>query len=142
MALGHLEGIAGSGATGTYIPRTSPSVDIPPNSSGGYAVTYQYWIFFAGENAYKVFVNGIEVDPGTGYRLNSAVWVLDKIDIEYDCINGACIKKDVYKTPGFYKSLSECEIACGVGCSGKCISNSEWSQIENLSSQLRLRNCS
>ena len=60
---------------------------------------------------------------------------------KYDCINGACVKKTVYKTPGIYSSLSECETACGTGCSGKCISNSEWAQIEGLSNQLKNRNC-
>ncbi|MEH2123711.1 hypothetical protein [Nostoc sp.] len=59
----------------------------------------------------------------------------------YDCINGACIKKSVYNTPGLYQSLSDCEVVCGIGCSGKCISNSDWSQIEGLSHQLKNRNC-
>ncbi|WP_375514429.1 hypothetical protein [uncultured Nostoc sp.] len=60
----------------------------------------------------------------------------------YDCINGACIKKTIYSTPGLYKSLSDCEEACGVGCSGKCVNNSDWAQIEGLSGQLKNRNCS
>ncbi|MBN3926114.1 hypothetical protein [Nostoc sp. NMS4] len=60
---------------------------------------------------------------------------------KYDCINGACIKKTVYSTPGIYQSLSECETACGTGCSGKCVSNADWAQIEGLSNQLKNRNC-
>ncbi|MDZ8070377.1 MAG: hypothetical protein RMY64_35665 [Nostoc sp. DedQUE08] len=60
---------------------------------------------------------------------------------KYDCVNGACIKKSVYSTPGIYQSLSDCEVACGTGCSGQCISNSDWAQIEGLSSQLKNRNC-
>lgn len=62
--------------------------------------------------------------------------------IKYDCINSACVNKATYNTPGFYQSLSECETSCGTGCGGKCISNSEWAQIEGLSNQLRNRNCS
>ncbi|WP_445626458.1 hypothetical protein [Nostoc sp. DSM 114167] len=65
----------------------------------------------------------------------------DNSQLPHDCINGACIKKSTYNTPGIYKSLSECEIACGTGCSGNCISNSEWAQIKGLSNQLRNRNC-
>jgi hypothetical protein len=61
---------------------------------------------------------------------------------KYDCINGACIPKSTYSTPGIYNSLSECETACGTGCSGKCISNADWAQIEGLSNQLKNRNCS
>ncbi|MBD2197941.1 MULTISPECIES: hypothetical protein [Calothrix] len=140
MAIGHLEGIVGVGATGTYEFRELPSTDIPPNSSGQYIVTYQAWVFFAGETAYKVFVNGIEPNPGWGFRYGTAAWILDPF--KYDCINGACIPSSTYNTPGIYQSLSECEIACGTGCNGKCISNAEWSKIEGLSSQLRNKNCS
>ena len=59
----------------------------------------------------------------------------------HDCINGACIMASVYSTPGIYKTLEECEIACGTGCSGKCISNSDWAQIQGLSSELKNRSC-
>jgi hypothetical protein len=63
-------------------------------------------------------------------------------DPKYDCINGACIPKTTYNTPGIYNSLAECETSCGTGCSGKCISNSDWATIEGLASQLKQRNCS
>jgi hypothetical protein len=76
-----------------------------------------------------------------GY-VNSCPPLPNDSDLPHDCINGACIKKSVYGTPGLYKSLSECEIACGTGCSGKCISNDDWAQIEGLSNQLKSRNCS
>jgi hypothetical protein len=62
--------------------------------------------------------------------------------IIYDCINGACIPKTTYNTPGLYQSLSECETACGTGCSGKCISSSDWAQIEGLANKLKSKNCS
>ncbi len=142
MGLGHIEGQAGNGATNTYTSRTSPTVDIPLNSSGGYTLTYQYWIQFAGQSAYKVFVNGVEPDPGAGYLQGSANWIPDAVIEQYDCINGACLKKTTYNTPGLYASLSLCEVACGTGCSGKCLSNADWTQIESLSSQIMNRNCS
>lgn len=62
--------------------------------------------------------------------------------VQYDCVNGGCIKKSVYNTPGLYESLDDCQLACGTGCSGKCISNADWAQIEGLSNQLKNRNCS
>ncbi len=62
--------------------------------------------------------------------------------LEYDCVNGACISKTRYNTPGLYKSLPECQTACGAGCSGKCISSDDWAQIQGLSNQLKSRNCS
>lgn len=61
---------------------------------------------------------------------------------KYDCINGACLEASQYNTPGIYQSLSDCEVNCGTGCSGKCISNSDWAQIKGLSNQLKNRNCS
>ncbi len=62
--------------------------------------------------------------------------------VSYDCINASCVKKTVYNTPGIYQSLSDCETACGIGCSGKCLSNEEWSRIQDLANKLRQRNCS
>ena len=75
---------------------------------------------------------------GTNGSCSSCPTVIDY----YDCINGACTKKSVYNTPGLYQSLSECEVVCGTGCSGKCISNTDWTQIENLSGELKNRSCS
>lgn len=78
----------------------------------------------------------------------------------WDCINGNCVKNSQYNTPGIYQSLEECQSSCGNSsptCAppnvcidpnnycppGKvCISQSEWSQIEGLSNQLRNNNCS
>ena len=60
----------------------------------------------------------------------------------YDCLNGACISALEYGTPGFYSSLEECEQVCGSqGCSGKCISNSDWVKIQGLASKLKNQNC-
>jgi hypothetical protein len=61
---------------------------------------------------------------------------------KYDCINGECVESSIYNTPGIYQSISDCEVNCGAGCSGKCLSNSDWAQIENLASQLKSKNCS
>jgi hypothetical protein len=61
--------------------------------------------------------------------------------IPYDCINGACIPKSTYNTPGFYATISDCEIACGKGCSGKCLSNKDWAKIEDLGKRLKNQDC-
>jgi hypothetical protein len=89
--------------------------------------------------ALKIFDGGTEVlfrcyQPGT--------LVITTLAKTYDCINGACIQKTAYNTPGIYNSLAECESICGTGCSGKCISNVEWAQIEGLANQLKSKNCS
>ncbi|WP_413176508.1 hypothetical protein [Anabaena azotica] len=62
-------------------------------------------------------------------------------ETKYDCINGLCVSSTTYNTPGFYQSLEQCEVNCGVGCSGVCISNSDWNQIQSKSNQLKNINC-
>lgn len=66
----------------------------------------------------------------------------DPIEKKHDCLNGACVESKEYKTPGLYQSLEECETACGTGCSGKCLSNKEWNQIQDLARNLKNKNCS
>lgn len=61
--------------------------------------------------------------------------------LAFDCINAACRPSTEYNTPGIYSSLSECEQACGTGCSGKCINNSDWQKIQELANQLKNKNC-
>ncbi len=61
---------------------------------------------------------------------------------KYDCINAACIPSTTYNTPGIYQSLSDCEQVCGPGCSGVCLSNADWAEIQGKAAQLRNKNCS
>lgn len=98
---------------------------------------------------YSVYCNGSQglLTLGTYYPGSISITIRSSSNscpatpTGYDCINGTCIPKATFNTPGFYKNLSECETACGTGCSGKCISNAEWAQIESLSNQLKNRNC-
>ncbi|MFN6565451.1 MAG: hypothetical protein RMY28_037400 [Nostoc sp. ChiSLP01] len=85
-------------------------------------------------------VAGILCSTSSLYHSVSVQYVPD--EEKYDCINAVCINANQYSTPGIYQSLSECEAACGTGCSGKCIPNSEWAQIEGLANQLKSKNCS
>lgn len=94
----------------------------------------------------RLFLDG--VDQGEDYTFFPDAYILSTTCIppgtetQYDCINGACIPKSTYNSPGLYASLSDCQVACGTGCSGKCLSNSDWAQIEGLANQLKSRNCS
>lgn len=80
-------------------------------------------------------------------------------NVRYDCINNNCAPNSEYKTPGIYATLEECQQHCGgsqncptgLECldpsnycpPGKaCIPNNKWLQIENLSNQLKNKNCS
>ena len=125
--------------------------DITKDLSGGFAVSFGSVIYSNGDKWSDVDVT---YDDGTVERValirnNSSTHTATNLrlvgcdlpEIEYDCINGACTKKDKYETPGLYKSLEECEVACGTGCSGKCLSNKDWQQIQNLSSQIKNKAC-
>ena len=60
----------------------------------------------------------------------------------WDCINGSCLVKSQYGTPGIYESLSACEQNCGPGCGGVCVSNADWAKISSLASQIKNKDCS
>lgn len=92
----------------------------------------------------RLLLDGI--DQGDGYVFHPSAYVVSTTcpqpSTQYDCINGACIPSSTHGTLGLYASLSDCEVNCGFkGCSGQCVSNSDWAQIEGLSKQLKNRNC-
>ncbi|MBE8990638.1 hypothetical protein [Nostoc sp. LEGE 12450] len=132
----------------SYFPRLNETFPYSYSPEGCFSGGYSYRLGNNGNDLYLVHADG-EVFLGSnwsGYEIRGFTVVQisacdDPIE-KYDCINGACIKANVYDTPGIHESLSECETACGTGCSGKCISNSDWAQIEGLSGQLKNRNCS
>jgi len=78
--------------------------------------------------------------------------------IKYDCLNGDCIAKDKYNTPGFYQSLDDCQKVCGNAGScgdGKicidpndycpdnkvCIDSGEYTDIQGLLSKIKGETC-
>jgi hypothetical protein len=78
---------------------------------------------------------------------------------KYDCLNGNCVKSNVYGTPGQYATLTECQGNCGSSnnsCNppfqcidptnfcppGKvCVPQDEWSQIGSLVQQNVRKHC-
>ncbi len=141
MALGQARGIVGLGATGTYEYREAPPINIPSNESGGYSLSYQFLVYFAGEAAYMALVNGVDVWPGAGWRLDSVEWVLLEEEQTYDCLNGNCVLSTKHSTDGIYQSLAECEANCGSVCDGECISKDKLSQLTNATIRLKRKNC-
>lgn len=134
-----------------------PNGTITPEWFAANTITYQEGHvtdgYYYGCKAYFLVVDGILTskwavrpdppieDPGNPNCPAGTVGPAPK-PIMYDCINGKCLPQNNYNTPGFYESLAACESICGFGCSGKCISNAEWAQIENLSNHLKVKNCS
>ena len=126
----------GSSGSGTTIQKTS-ACHPPPFSIG----------LDRSEDSFYLYYNGGKQsleNSWTNYDLLASSIVSQEYcgtEDFFDCINGACVKKEVYSTPGIYQGIEECEVACGSGCSGKCLSNSEWSKINSLASQLKSKNC-
>lgn len=117
----------------SHYHENQPSITYKSNSADEAYWGYSYTTF---ENAYAM-VDG----SYTIFQSSQAGCGLDPSQIKYDCINGACFESDKYKTPGLYRSLEECEVACGTGCSGKCLSNKEWNKIQDLAKKLKQKNC-
>lgn len=138
-----------TGCTTTVWGRGINIYNCSPLSAGG-TVVYQgratlipVTIVGYGCPGLRLYLDG--VDQGFDYTYYPDAYIVSTTcdpQEKYDCINGACTPSTTYDTPGIYSSLAECEVACGTGCSGKCLSNAEWAQIEGLASQLKNKNCS
>lgn len=151
------KGVGADGRTYTFAAcATNPNwklAQLQPSGGSGWYAPYDgntqliHWWSTAGEIA---LVQGAEAlaaaQTGGGGNLGGCGGCLNNPPppsaSKYDCINGACLPNTTYSTPGLYQSLSECEVVCGTGCSGKCISNADWATIEGLAGQLKNKNCS
>jgi hypothetical protein len=65
------------------------------------------------------------------------------IDTKYDCLNGGCIPRSVFGTPGKYETLAACESGCGKDspCNGECVSAAEIAALQQAANNLQSRNC-
>jgi hypothetical protein len=61
----------------------------------------------------------------------------------YDCINGGCLPKTTYNTPGAFASLAACQSGCAKNsnCSGECISKEDLAALQQAANNLRNRYC-
>ncbi|WP_309740075.1 hypothetical protein [Chamaesiphon sp. OTE_20_metabat_361] len=61
----------------------------------------------------------------------------------YDCINGNCLPKTTYSTPGKYASLTACQSGCAKdsNCSGECVSAAEIAALQQAASLVRNKLC-
>jgi hypothetical protein len=61
----------------------------------------------------------------------------------YDCVNGGCIPKTTYNTPGVFASLAACQSGCAKNsnCTGECVSTDEIAALQQAASALQARLC-
>ncbi|MFM6269739.1 MAG: hypothetical protein ACKPFA_25050, partial [Dolichospermum sp.] len=78
---------------------------------------YQYW-------SSGIYSRGIEQVPNVTSTVGNVSGSCNGCEAppppppspRYDCINGSCLNKTQYGTPGIYESISACEQNCGPGC--------------------------
>jgi hypothetical protein len=62
---------------------------------------------------------------------------------KYDCVNGGCVPKSTYSTPGKYDSLAACQSACAKDspCNGECISAAEIAALQQAANKAQANCC-
>ena len=61
----------------------------------------------------------------------------------YDCVNGGCVPKETYKTPGAFASLAACQSGCAKNsnCTGECVNPAELAALQQAASNLQSKIC-
>jgi hypothetical protein len=61
----------------------------------------------------------------------------------YDCINGGCLPKATYGTPGIFTTLAACTSGCAKNsnCQGECISAEEIAALSQAANSLKSKIC-
>ncbi len=62
---------------------------------------------------------------------------------QYDCLNGSCVPKQTYNTPGAFSTIALCQSSCGQAtpCDGECVPVAEIAALQSAASGLRARLC-
>lgn len=64
-------------------------------------------------------------------------------DRAHDCLNGGCIPKTTYNTPGIYANLAACQSGCAKNsnCTGECVSPEELAALQQAANNLQTKFC-
>jgi hypothetical protein len=148
-------GGCGCNGTGTTIG----SIDLGSVPAGTYTQTLQVHdtcsIKNQGIQLLAAKVSGTNFDQTTG--AGATQWMPGTVSLRlveagnpnldptnpYDCVNGGCVPKITYNTPGVYASLAACESGCAKNsnCTGECISAEELAALQQAADNLRSRYC-
>jgi hypothetical protein len=60
-----------------------------------------------------------------------------------DCINGACVPKATYNTPGKYANLAACKSGCAKdsACAGECIPSADIAALQQAANKAQANCC-
>jgi hypothetical protein len=61
----------------------------------------------------------------------------------YDCLNGGCVPKTTYNTPGIFSTLAACLSGCAKNsnCTGECVSAEEIAALQQAANKLQSKIC-
>ena len=61
----------------------------------------------------------------------------------HDCLNGRCIPRTTYNTPGKYRTLAACVGGCAKEspCDGECVSEAEITALQQAANNLKAKFC-
>jgi hypothetical protein len=60
-----------------------------------------------------------------------------------DCVNGGCVPKTTYNTPGKFANLAACEAGCAKdsSCNGECVTAEEMAALQQAAAKVRGKLC-
>jgi hypothetical protein len=61
----------------------------------------------------------------------------------YDCVNGGCVPKVTYNTPGVFETLAACQSGCAKNsnCTGECVDPAEIAAHQQAINNLKAKIC-
>jgi hypothetical protein len=64
-------------------------------------------------------------------------------DTPCDCLNGGCVPKTTYNTPGIFPTLAACQSGCAKNsnCIGECVSAEELAALQQAANNLQSKFC-
>ena len=64
-------------------------------------------------------------------------------DVGYDCVNGGCVPKVTYNTPGVFETLAACQSGCAQNstCTGECVDPAEIAAHQQAINNLKAKIC-
>jgi hypothetical protein len=114
--------------------------DPPPGGYSNFTVpgsSFYGTAFFSRPTVYLVGCTGDGTGGtgGTGGGINN--------NQPHDCVNGGCVPKTTYNTPGKFGSLAACQGGCAKdsNCTGECVSSAEIAALQQAANKAQANCC-
>jgi hypothetical protein len=91
--------------------------------------------------------NGVKHPQADFYSFKTATFSYSGCDLDpsnkHDCVNGACVPKNTYGTPGVFANLAACQSGCAKNsnCTGECVDPNEIAALKQAVNNLQSKFC-